>query len=61
MKVTKKEVASKRRQGAGWIVVTYDPQYDGWVESREMSYSAACSAVKEARETWNTKKQRYED
>ena len=59
--VTKKTVASKYRQGSGWIVSSYSPQYDGWTTSDEMSYWGACAAVKDARETWNTKTQKYEE
>jgi hypothetical protein len=57
--VTKKTVASKYRQGNGWIVSSYSPQYDGWTTSDEMNYWAACTVVKNARETWNTKTQKY--
>ena len=59
-KVTKKTVASKYREGTGWVVSSYCPQYDGWVASSKMSYWEACASLKEARETWNTKKQDYE-
>lgn len=59
-KVTKKTVATKYRQGTGWVVSLYNPKYDGWVLSNEMSYWGACASVKEAREAWNTKKQEYE-
>ena len=59
--VTKKTVASKYRQGSGWIVSTYNPQYDGWTTSGEMSYWGACAAVKNAREAWNTKTQKYDE
>jgi len=59
MRVTKRTVASKRSQGSGWVVSTYAPEYNSWVESGEMDYWKACRAVKEARETWNTKKQQY--
>ena len=60
-KVTKKTVACKYRQGSGWIVSSYSPQYDGWTTSEEMSYWGACAVVKNARETWNTKKQKYDE
>jgi len=59
--VTKQQVASKHRQGNGWIVLTYDPRVDTWRESHEMSYPAACHAVREAREDWNTAKQQYNE
>lgn len=59
-KVTKKTVASKYRQGTGWVVSSYNPKYDSWVLSSEMSYWGACADVKSAREAWNTKKQEYE-
>ncbi len=42
--------AHKRKQGYQWIVVHWDYQLDGWVESQPMTYWAACSAVKAARE-----------
>lgn len=58
--VTKKTVASKYRQGNGWIVTTYSPQYDGWMTSGTMSYWSACAAVRDAREAWNSKKQKYD-
>lgn len=57
--VTKKTVANKHRQGAGWVTSIYSEYYDAWVESGEMNYWAACRAVKEARESWDTKKQQY--
>lgn len=60
-KVTKKSVASKYRQGSGWIVSSYIPQYDGWMTSDEMSYWRACASVKFAREAWNTKAQKYDE
>lgn len=59
-RITKRNVANKHRQGAGWIVSTYDPGYDAWVESGEMSYWAACTAVRKARYSWDTKKQEYD-
>lgn len=59
--VTKKTVASKYRQGCGWIVSSYSPQYGGWTTSYEMSYWKACAVVKDARERWNTKAQKYEE
>ena len=59
--VTKKTVASKYRQGNGWIVSSYSPQYGGWTTSDEMSYWGACAAVKDARERWNTKTQKYDE
>ena len=60
-KVTKKTVAIKYRQGNGWVVSSYSPQYDGWTTSDEMSYWAACALVRAAREKWNTKKQKYDE
>lgn len=59
-KVTKKTVASKYREGTGWIVSSYCPKYDGWVASSRMTYWAACASLKECREAWNTKLQSYE-
>lgn len=58
--VTKKTVASKYRQGLGWVVSSYCPQYDSWTLSGEMSYWAACASLKDAREAWDTKNQGYE-
>lgn len=58
--VTKKTVASKYRQGRGWVVSSYCPPYDSWIVSSEMSYWGARAAVKALREAWNTKKQEYE-
>ena len=60
MGATKRTVASKHKLGNGWVVLTYDPYYDAWVESHPMSYHAANNALREARETWNTKTQSYE-
>ena len=57
--VTKKTVASKYRQGREWIVSSYSPGYDAWAESHAMSYYSACNAVKNARESWDTRKQAY--
>jgi len=59
MNVTKKNVASKYRQGSGWIVSSYSPKYQTWITSNEMQYEAACASVKKSRERWNTKEQRY--
>lgn len=42
--------AHKRKQGYEWIVVSWDNDWNGWVESQPMNYWAACSAVKAARE-----------
>jgi len=61
MFITKKIVASKYRQGGGWIVSIYVPLYDSWELSVEMDYWHACAAVKEARQSWNTRLQKYED
>ena len=59
--ITKQQVASKYRQGDGWIVSTFDPQVNAWRESHEMSYFAACRLVRESREDWNTEKQNYNE
>jgi hypothetical protein len=59
--ITKKTVASKYRQGDGWIVSSYSPQYDSWYLSGEMSYQRACTSVKEDKRDWNTKKQCYDN
>jgi hypothetical protein len=58
-RITKSEVASKHRQGHGWVTVIYDPTVNSWRESHEMSYWSACSRIRDARETWITKKQVY--
>ena len=49
MTVTQKNVATKYRQGRGWVVSSYCPQYKAWSTSQEMTYRAACQAVAEAR------------
>lgn len=42
--------AHKVRWGTGWKVVHWNDAYQGWSESHEMDYFAACSAVRAARE-----------
>ena len=59
--VTKKTVATKYRQGNGWIVSTYNKQYNTWTLSQELSYSVACRAVRDARKQWNTEIQNFEE
>lgn len=58
-KVTKKNVSSKKKQGKGYIVISYSPYYGSWVVSHNMSYRSACYAVKMDRQTWNTEVQDY--
>jgi hypothetical protein len=58
---TKKDIASRHRSGRGWIVVSYSPRYDAWINSPEMDYWHAVDAVREAREMWNTAKQDYDE
>jgi hypothetical protein len=59
MKVTKKTVASKYKQGSGYIVSYYSMMYDSFVTSGEVPHWKACSLVRECREHWDTRKQEY--
>lgn len=58
-KVTKKTVASKYREGGGWIVSSYRPANDTWVLSSPQPYRVACAMVRAAREDWDTDAQQY--
>ena len=58
--VTKKTVASKYRQGKGWIVSYYAPIQDTWFLTGELTYPVACTYVREYRKSWNTGKQDFD-
>lgn len=60
MRITKRNVASKHRLGAGWVVSAYIPSYHTWMESTTLSYVAACLYVRLHRQSWNTRLQTYE-
>jgi hypothetical protein len=59
MKITKKTVAYKYRQGSGWVVGTWSTQHKAYFISPEKGYWDACECVRTARETWDTKSQEY--
>jgi len=59
--ITKRTVASKYRQGNGWIVTSYDPTVNAWRISSEMTYWAACNRVRDRRSDWDTKTQSYNE
>lgn len=66
-KVTKRNVAYKvsigRQNGfSAYKVYSYSHRHEMWVESSKVyHYWAACQSVKESKERWNTREQRYED
>ena len=39
----------KYRQGAGWVVASWDPKVRAWRTSHQMSYSHACQRVRDLR------------
>ena len=61
MNVTKKTVVSKYKMGDGWVVSQYDPEMEMWRESHPMDFYAANRALREARESWDTKTQSYRE
>lgn len=61
MEVTKKTVATKYKQGNGWIVSSYNTHYKSWELSEELTYWGACARVKSTRERWNTINQEYDN